>query len=197
MVSTTLAGALLRNTSSVSWRSELAMFFSSCSILLLASLALRVLLRLWECRAPGRTRGWSGWRRPSARPRLELELHAGESSGWRRRGAARLPARRRGSTARPRAAASDPAWLSVRSVRASVTISCSTLDFALGFGVGQLRRVLRIRRQRDRLRAGSRGRSQALPEFLGEERHGGMQQPQRGFEGRQHVAPAARRARFR
>jgi hypothetical protein len=64
------------------------------------------------------------------------------------------------------------------------------LDLALRHEIGICGAVLRICRQRDRHWPVRMSLRQPLPQFLGKERHGRMQQPQRRFEGCQQIAPA-------
>src|ERR1039458_10445092 len=63
------------------------------------------------------------------------------------------------------------------------------VDFLFGLGVGEFGAVLRVGGERDGFRV-SLGEVEALPEFLGEERHGGMQEAQGGLEGGGGVGPA-------
>src|ERR1039458_10530303 len=62
-------------------------------------------------------------------------------------------------------------------------------DFLFGLGVGEFGAVLRVGGERDGFRV-ALGEVEALPEFFGEEGHGGMQQAQGGLEGGGGVAPA-------
>ena len=62
-------------------------------------------------------------------------------------------------------------------------------DFLFGLGVGEFRAVLRVWGERDGFRV-TLGEVEALPELFGEERHGGMEQAQRGLEGGGGVAPS-------